>query len=564
MGEFDAFFAADEPKGKKKKGGEFDAFFEEPAKPMRPGGAAPAADEPLQLEGRPRQGLKGDTFEGMRQNFNAGIQAMGQGIQHPIDTIKDPSRRREFERGLSDVVTLGLAEKAARAVDPERFGREQAATDAAAAPGFRAFGGMVATPLPSPAKLLAGRIARAVPGAGTLPGAARGAITYEATAPASAAIQAEPGHRAEAALDAATDPAGLILSSATGAAGGAVSNAPERVRARGLASVSRGEEGGTANARLAKKAAAKDLYGEIGNDLPLEAAVGVIGKTNPNQVAKMLTRRLDRLTTETEPIYKAIDDAPDPRFANAAKAPKNGGIDLDLVQKRLEAGRDAAKADGRAVVMEAYDKALARLRSQYGTDGVIIPGTKLPSRSVRNYANELGDGIFTGEVHPALRQKVKQQVYRDVVGAIEDEGRRVGVDVSKLTQLNKKISTFASVRDAYADRAARGAQGHTTLYNNLMSTAMVSGGMAHSGLTGALTAAAVDATRRAGLPVVRGLDFGLAKLVQASRAGAPAARLGQMAIEMGISREVAARIANGGLAGIAQPDDDEPYTVPTE
>jgi hypothetical protein len=405
-----------------------------------------------------------------------------------------------------------------------------------------------------------------------LRGAARGGVTYEATAPAAAALQAEPGHRLDAALDAASDPAGLVLSGTTGAVSGGVANAPARAQARGLASIARGEEGGTANAKLARKAMAKagedgdTLYGHIGNDLPLEAAVSVLGKSNPNFVAKQFTKKLGGLTEETKPYYKAIDDAPDPRYANPKTAPKNGGITLGDVEKRLEAGRATALDEGHGIAAKMYDEALARLRGLYGKDGVIDPARKLSARAMQTYANEVGEGLIpigAGDAKAfSLAQQAKRTLYHDVVGAIEDEGARVGVDVTKLKQLNRKISTFASVRDAYADRAARGAAGHTTAGNLALDAAIMTGLTANGGLTGLATGAAVAAGRRAGLPLARGLDFGLAKLVQASRAGAPAAKLGQMAIEMGISREVAQRIANGGLAGIAKPDDDEPYTVP--
>ena len=66
---------------------------------------------------------------------------------HPIDTVTNSSRRREIERGVSDVVTLGAAEKLANALDP-KFAAT-AASDTESAPGFRSAGDMAGTLLPS-------------------------------------------------------------------------------------------------------------------------------------------------------------------------------------------------------------------------------------------------------------------------------------------------------------------------------------------------------------------------------------------------------------------------------
>jgi hypothetical protein len=335
-----------------------------------------------------------------------------------------------------------------------------------------------------------------------------------------------------------------------------VGGAPERVEQRVLSGISRGEAGGAAKDSLYRKVIARAgedgeaLFDSIGGDETLKRALAVRSKSDPGGVAKLVQRKIDRLTPETDPIYAAIDNAPDPRFANPAKAPKNGGVDLDLVQKRLEASKDAALKNGRAVVAEAYDKALARLRAQYGTDGEIIPGTKLPARAMRNYANEVGENLFTGDVSPSIKAVAKQGVYRDVVGAIEDEGKRVGVDVSHLRQLNKQISTLIPVRDALEDRAAKAASGRTSLGNLLTSTSLVGAGAATHGVEGALTGAAVDAARRAALPAGRMADYQLARLVLAARNGSTPAQLAQAAIEMGVSREVAQRIASGGISAL--------------
>ena len=132
------------------------------------------------------------------------------GLQVPFGKLADPAYRHELERGVSDTVTGGLAEKAANSVSPSFAATRE--SDAAAAPNARALGQVVGTALPSPFNYLGGQAAKLVPGAGPLAAAAKGIAGYEASAVPQAVVSAPSGHRAEAALDAATDPAGLVTS----------------------------------------------------------------------------------------------------------------------------------------------------------------------------------------------------------------------------------------------------------------------------------------------------------------------------------------------------------------
>jgi hypothetical protein len=173
-------------------------------------------------------------------------------VRHPIDTLTDPSKRREIERGLSDVITGGLAQKAGEYVDekanvlfPGTFERkmapEQVAQDAENAPGFRTVGTALGLVAPNPVGRLAEagantallRTARVAPEmvakglgyASKIPAAVRdvagAGAAYESVAPAMAAISAPSGKRLEAAKQAATDPVGLALSLGGAALGGA-------------------------------------------------------------------------------------------------------------------------------------------------------------------------------------------------------------------------------------------------------------------------------------------------------------------------------------------------------
>lgn len=129
------------------------------------------------------------------------------GLQVPFGHLADPAYRHQLERGISDTVTGGLAEKAANAVSPEFAA--SAGNDAIAAPDARALGQVGGAVLPSPFTKLA-ELGGAIPGTGPLASAARGVAGYEASAVPQAAISAPTGHRLEAALDAATDPASLV------------------------------------------------------------------------------------------------------------------------------------------------------------------------------------------------------------------------------------------------------------------------------------------------------------------------------------------------------------------
>lgn len=87
------------------------------------------------------------------------------GARVPFSGLMEGSKRRELERGVSDVVTFGLAEKAANLI-PDYAA--SAAPDAAAAPGYRDAGGVAGMALPNPvgeAVNIAGKVGRDAIGA---------------------------------------------------------------------------------------------------------------------------------------------------------------------------------------------------------------------------------------------------------------------------------------------------------------------------------------------------------------------------------------------------------------
>jgi hypothetical protein len=284
-GKYAALFdAPDEPAA---PAGKYGALFDEPAKAVDPrfvDDEPPARQYPdynAQVAGLEEQrkalaaepGFFGRAAQSIRSGAHAVKTVAKDVATHPIDTLGNPAKRRELERGVDDMVTLGYGQKlAARignalgdkpetALGPETFGgapvANTQAADQAAAPEYRPVGQLAGAFIPG-AAAAAGKAggalaARLAPGAGILPGAVRGLAGYEATAPALAALGAgAEGHRTAAAEQAGGDPLGLLMSTA----GGAAPEVPGTVR-RGVRAV---QDKAT---DAAAKWVTKDIGGEI-------------------------------------------------------------------------------------------------------------------------------------------------------------------------------------------------------------------------------------------------------------------------------------------------------------
>lgn len=337
----------------------------------------------------------------------------------------------------------------------------------------------------------------------------------------------------------------------TGAAmGKLIGDAPGRVDRRAVEAITRGEEGGTVRKKLADKAMAavgeegETLGAAIAENPDLQRALSVRAKSNPGAVGKMFSARLDQLNSETGPIYASIEQ-------RIGKSPLN-----PLAARFDEFGRAAAES-GDILTAEAFDKAKARLVAQYKVESP-VKGTlsldELPIRALRKLATTMGDELFPGLPTPATT-RAKQQVYRAVVDYIADEGARAGADVSKLKSLNKKIATLIPVRDALADRATRAAQGHTTLGNLAVGTALIGAGAAGGGVEGAIAGAGADLARRAAMPAARAADYAIAQLVRAAQNGSRPAQLGKMALELGLSQQLSEAIAKRGIGALNESEE---------
>ena len=206
----------------------------------------------------------------------------GRAVAAAYGTASDPVRRRQFERGLSDSVTFGAAEKIARslggALGDDSFSEAQAYQDEQEAPGTRVAGQLAGSFAPGATSRVAGTAGRAgmklaskiahgpVGGAavGAAAGAASAPVVSGALALGRGAVEATDEDTTlgdafsgawRATKETATDPISMVLGAAGGALGGGAvglrkgdSQTSRDIRLReehgGVPSISQGARGG--------------------------------------------------------------------------------------------------------------------------------------------------------------------------------------------------------------------------------------------------------------------------------------------------------------------------------
>jgi hypothetical protein len=361
MGKFDALF--DEPPPQKSR---FDALAEEPP----PASQRPSPDEirrrshestavvpdavpnlhayraPLigaDLAPPPTAlGNITDNAGHIGRTFFGGMHAAAEGISHPIATVTDPAKRRQLERGVDDMVTLGYGQRAAGAIgralgdQPDVDLQATEAADQQAAPEFRSLGNVAGMFTPGAASLI-GRGASGVAGravAGAAPtsalgaagsGAARGMLGYSLAAPVTAALSASAaGDRLGAAERAGGDLFGLGLSGVVGGGGAAAANRINN--SRGAEARRLIEERG-AGARVGVLTPgeggvfARELAGVPAND----RGIGVAARRGAERIVGAIEK-----DAEAESGVPYRDAAKAAREARAARAPK---IDSEAAAK---------------------------------------------------------------------------------------------------------------------------------------------------------------------------------------------------------------------------------------
>lgn len=486
----------------------------------------------------------------------AGAGAVKTAVTHPVDTITDPSRRREFERGLDNMVTLGygqrlaarignaLGDAPATALGPETFNGTQAANtqaaDREAAPGFREAGGIAGMFTPGAANAIgkvggaavkgatAGIKAASVPAATAL-GAAQGAAGYAATAPATAALAADAeGHRAAEAERALTDPTGYLIGTAIGgstaAIGSAARTAPARVLARAKRDITTGEQNAPKRSvgKLDAVAGEDDehLAAMFAREPKIYKAIATSAKSMPGRTLKKVQTRSAELNEQLDEMYDAMERG------GRTVTPQH--VD-DAFTKRI----GEALKRGDAMALKTLRDARETIRSEYQNVGAMSADT------LRGLKSSARQGAFGGNAltEPTARAKANREVFRVFADAIESQASKTpGVDVGKLRALNRDISILVPVEVALKDRATMAAA-HRFSLKHLLHAPMgaAAGGLlgleaGHGGIEGlALGAGLALGTKvaaKAAGQTTRNVDFQLAqrgaRLQSAEQLAAPA------------------------------------------
>jgi hypothetical protein len=338
----------------------------------------------------------------------------------------------------------------------------------------------------------------------------------------------------------------------SGAIGGATSKlvrgSPTRVDERLVSNISRGPAGGAAKDKLYKNVVAKageefeDLNEVLSRNPGVKASLVLNAANNPAKSAKIVTRVIDRVDGELSPMYRQIDAGPAPMSAVA--------LQNRLIE--LQHGLKEAGNTGMADVVEKFENHLAK---HYGDGDAIKDGARLTASALRRLKGEVGEIAFKGDApgNTPFRTLAQQKIYGAINETIEEAAAATpGVSVERMRLLNKDASTLIAVRDALADRGVKDKSGRTSLFQIMAATSMAGGGFASGGIDGAVLGAVTAAGMKAAQPVARGIDFNLAKLVTAARNGSTNAQLGQMAIELGLSRAAADEIQRRGIGALTQ------------
>lgn len=497
------------------------------------------------------------------------LKAAGRALGGAVEDIKDPAKRHELERGMDNMVTLGYGQRLAARIGNATgdVGRGQSlnetrqfssdpragsiggasqveAAERAAAPGYQELGTMLGVASPSAAGAIGkggGTLVKlatrgAVPAGAvgrTLLGAGRGVAGYEATAPLVSGLSADAeGRRLEAAREAATDPAGIVLAGTMGAGSGAsqrlTETAPGRVAKRQAKDITTGEQ--NAGKRITQKV--QERAGEGGDrlaqtlaeDPKLEKLIAVKAGTSPEKVGKAVTAKVGEINDELDDIYRAMEKS------GRVVAPTDIAVSFDkLLAERLKGGELAA--------VNVLRKARAQFLNEYGNYG------HLSADTLRGLKASARTAAFAGD--PAAPASLKAQVNKDIWAvysdAIERQAKTAeGVDVNRLRKLNQDVSVLIPVEHALVERGQMEAAGRHSIGAHIGRAAMGAAGFAHGGVKEMIAGLlAPEAAKLAGQGV-RAVDYSLAKRFggispeTAGRAGARASSL-----------EYAARVAEG-------------------
>lgn len=503
----------------------------------------------------------------------SGAGAAADALSSPTELLTNPSKRRELERGVDNMVTLGYGQKAAdwvsRKFDPPET--QLGATkdsDQQAAPGYRELGEGAGMLLPG-ASSLAGKLGGKLAGMGSgvgmsgaslgtrlLTGGARGVAGYEATAPALAGLSADAsGNRLSSAADAATDPAGLLMSGGLGTAGAAaekaVETAPGRVAGRRAKEIASGET--NAKAKTARQVVAKageggeDLDELLSRDPRLGKMIDVKAGSAPGKVAKAVAAKQGQIGGELDSIYSRMEKT------GATVTPSDITTEFDKLLLNY-------KNEGDLPAIAAAQRARAGFLATYGESSEGLTADQL-----RGLKASAGKAAFPDMgADPTTKAKVQRDVWGAFSSAIERKAegaeeirRRLGlapspdkIDVARLRQLNSDMSILIPVHGALEQRATATSAGRPSMPEMFGHAAGMAAGVgvgAHEfGPAGALLGLAAPVGIKLGQ---QGARLGDWKLASKFGGVAPemAAKTGARAGEL----EFAAKVSEGMKAGLS-------------
>lgn len=354
---------------------------------------------------------------------------IGEAFKGQLDAIKDPRKRREIERGVSDAVTFGGAEWLTKKVAPllgdDTFSDEQAARDAEEVGGNYRMGGRIAgTVLPGASNLVVKNLANigarlAAKGGGRIAGAALGAGAGAASVPVAAGViaagqqtvgQLDPlgAPRAgwEAAKGAAFSPLAMLLGAAGGAAagygagvsGGNSQTAKDialRQEMGGKPSITRGAKGGAFEE--------PEIAGLRGST----DEVGQVADASANKVARNLT---ERFKTEVGAPYQAAKGAIEASNEVTDLAP------LIDVAKKVQGSKGTPTAVRSLIQREVLDDLEEFKRTD--VDGTV--SYQMPVSVANEVRQKLSDFAKTGSVDVPRGNAKIGELYNTAKGLVGD------------------------------------------------------------------------------------------------------------------------------------------------
>jgi hypothetical protein len=407
----------------------------------------------------------------------------------------------------------------------------------------------------------------AIPSAAGASGAGRLGTTL--VAGAEGALAGAGNSTADTPLGVARDAAvsGALSAGLSHAVGSIVRRAPERVDERMLANIARGEAGGAAKPKLYQNLVTKageeaaELNETLANYPGLKETLVSTAAAKPKVGVVKTERILTALNDEATPIYRAIDAGP--------AAPK-----AKQLFDRVLSMRAAMVEKGRTDIADALETFENHLTKHFGDGDAVHDGAVLNASMLREMRKGIGQIAFKdiANANTPTGTEAKRMIYGAINDVINEAAQKTpGVDASRLQQLNRDMSQLIAVKDVLADRSVKAAAGRTSLFQNILAGTAGGGAIAaatHDPVGAALGAVGAMAAVKGARMVANGgrkADFALAQLVSAARKGSTPAQLGQMAVELGLSRAMADQIASRGIGALSgrqsQGDTDLPATV---